>query len=72
MCCDPHCFINILRWWVMCTFNSNVGRNLSLFLNFGCWVAIRSRFGRWAVNQAGASQSVRKTVCVGLGRSFDR
>ena len=56
----------------MCTFNSNVGRNLSLFLNFGCWVAIRSRFGRWAVNQAGASQSVRKTVCVGLGRSFDR
>ena len=57
----------------MCTFGSNVGRNLSSFLKFGCRVAIRSfNLGRWAVDQAGVSQSVRETVCVGLGRSFDR
>ena len=34
----------------MCTFDGNVGRNLSSFLKFGCRVAIRSIIcggGRW-------------------------
>jgi len=56
----------------VCTFDSNVGRNLSSFLEI--WVSGRHKkfnLGRWAVDQAGVSQSVRKTVYVGLGRSFD-